>query len=139
MRLPEIKDTITIPWGLDLCRHFGLDYLVNRIEAHHGGYKEWEFDGCSCLPDELMGLFTGCDWRDITYLCCLPHDLAYAYGDPGNQNEKQIVDEKFFRDLKEKAGMKEWIATVFRRAVEIGGAEIFGLSFSWAFAYKHID
>jgi hypothetical protein len=86
-----------------------------------------------------MGLFTGCNWRDITYLCCLPHDLGYAYGDPGNQNEKQIVDDKFFRDLKKQARMKEWIAEVFRRAVEIGGAEILGLSFSWAFAYKRID
>ena len=43
------------------------------------------------------------------------------------------------KDLRKKAGMKEWIAAVFRKAVEIGGSEILGLSFSWAFAYKGID
>jgi hypothetical protein len=31
------------------------------------------------------------------------------------------------------------ILAVFRKAVEIGGFEILGLSFSWAFAYKGID
>jgi hypothetical protein len=139
MKLPEIGDIVTTQWAKELCRHFGLDYLVDRIDTHPERYKEWKFDGCSGLPDELMGFFTGCDWRDITYLCCLPHDLGYAYGTPGDHNEKQMVDDKFFGDLKEKAGMKEWIAAVFRKAVEIGGAEMLGLSFSWAFANKQLD
>lgn len=139
MRMPEIGDTITIQWGLDLCRHFGFGYLVDRIEAHPELYKEWKFDGCSGLPDELMGLFTGCNWQDITYQCCLPHDLGYAYGDPGNHEEKQMVDDKFFDDLRKKVGMRQWLAAVFRKVVEIGGAEILGLSFSPAFAYKEID
>jgi hypothetical protein len=139
MRLPRIGDTITIQWGLDLCRYFGMEYLVDRLEAHPERYEEWKFDGCSCLPDKLLGLFTGCKWQDITYQCCLPHDLGYAYGEPGNQQEKQMVDAKFFEDLKKKARMKGWIAGVFRKAVEIGGSGKLNLFFSWAFAYKNID
>ena len=134
MKLPQIGDTVTTEHALALCRHFNLDYLVERIESKHKTYKEWQFDGCSCLPDEVLGLFTGCDWRDITYQCCLPHDLAYAYGEPGNDMERERVDLKFYSDLVTKAGMKKWLASAFLVAVRVGGAEEFGLSFSWGFA-----
>ena len=136
MKLPEIGDTITTKEALELCRYFGLDYLVERIESNPEKYKDWKFDGCSCLPDEVMGFFTGCNWKDITYKCCLPHDLCYAYGEPGNDIERERVDLKFYSDLVNKAGMKKWMASAFLAAVRIGGPEEFGLSFSWAFAYK---
>jgi len=32
--------------------------------------------------------------------------------------------------------MKKWFAKAFLAAVQIGGAEEFGLSFSWGFALK---
>ena len=86
---PQIGDMVTTEQALALCRDFGLDYLVERIECDPDKYKEWEFDGCSGLPDELMGLFTGCDWKDITFKCCLPHDLGYGYGEPGNEAERK--------------------------------------------------
>ena len=111
------------------------DYLIKRIESNPGKYKEWEFDGCSGIPDELMGLFTGCDWQDITYKCCLPHDLAYGYGELENDIERERVDLKFYSDLVTKAGMKKWQASAFLAAVRLGGAEVFGLSFSWGFAH----
>jgi len=136
MKLPEINEIVTTDQALELCRHFGLDYLVARIKADPGQFESWEFDGCSCLPDEVMGLFTGCDWRDITYKCCLPHDLCYAYGEPGNEAERRRVDTKFFSDLVTKAGMKTWVAYAFLAGVRVGGAEEFGLSFSWGFARK---
>ena len=136
MKLPEIGDTISTEEALELCRYFGLDYLVERIESHPESYKDWEFDGCSCLPDELMGLFTGCDWKDITYKCCLPHDLCYGYGELGNKAERKRVDEQFYSDLMNKAGMKKWAASAFLAGVRIGGAEIFRRSFSWGFAHK---
>jgi hypothetical protein len=44
------------------------------------------------------------------------------------------VDDKFYRDLVSKAGMKKWMAYAFHAGVRIGGAESFGLSFSWGFA-----
>ncbi|MBW1725504.1 MAG: hypothetical protein JRD87_17605 [Deltaproteobacteria bacterium] len=136
MNLPEIGNIITATEALKLCQHFDLNYLVERIESDLETYKDWKFDGCSGLPDEIMGLFTGCNWKDITCKCCLPHDLCYGYGARGNDIERKRVDEKFFSDLVTKAGMSEWAAAAFLAAVRIGGAEVFGLSFSWGFAYK---
>ncbi len=136
MDLPEIGEVMNARAALELCRHFDLDYLVDRIESKPDDYKDWTFDGCSMLPDRVMGLFTGCDWKDITYKCCLPHDLCYAYGDPGNDPEKKRVDAKFYSDLVTKAGMKKWLASAFLTAVRVGGKEEFGISFSWAFAHK---
>ena len=116
MRLPEIGDTVTTEQALELCRHFNLDYLIDRIEANPDKYKSWKFDGCSCLPDELMGLFTGCDWKDITFKCCLPHNLGYAYGEPENEIERERVDLKLKSDLITKAGINEWPAAAFHTA-----------------------
>lgn len=136
MRLPEIGEKIDIPWAIELCHHFQLDYLVQRVEAQPERYKSWEFDGCSGLPDQILGLFTGCKWSDITYKCCLPHDLCYAFGELGNEEERERVDKQFYQDLVEKAGMKKWQASAFLAAVRVGGVEDFGLSFSWGYAHK---
>ena len=136
MNLPEIGDRITTKEALKLCRYFGLDYLIERIESDPERYKDWKFDGCSGLPDQVMGFFTGCDWKDITYKCCLQHDLCYGYGEPGNDIERKRVDLKFYSDLVTKAGMKKWCASAFLAGVRIGGAEKFGLSFSWGFAIQ---
>lgn len=136
MKLPRIGDMITEKEALMLCEHFKLDYLKKRITSNPGKYKNWKFDGCSGLPDEVMGLFTGCDWQDITYKCCLPHDLCYGYGEKGNKIERKRVDAKFLSDLVTKAGMHKWCASAFHAAVRIGGTETFGLSFSWGFAHK---
>ena len=84
----------------------------------------------------VLALFTGCSRRDITYKCCLPHDLCYACGEPGNHAERKRVDAKFFSDLVTKAGMKTWLAHAFLAGVRVGGPEELGLSFSWGFARK---
>ena len=136
MNLPDIGDVITTQEALSLCQYFNLDYLVKRIESAPENYKDWGFDGCSGLPDELMGLFTGCNWKDITYKCCLPHDLCYGYGELGNDIERKRVDVKFYSDLVTKAGMVTWCASAFLAAVRAGGVEELGLSFSWGFAHK---
>ena len=136
MKLPEIGDIISTRESKDLCRFFSLDYLAERIELNPDRYRDWMFDGCSGIPDPSMTFFTGCDWRDITYKCCLPHDLCYAYGESGNREERKKVDENFYNDLVNKAGMKKWCASAFLAAVWIGGKEEFGLSFSWGFANK---
>lgn len=136
MELPRIGDTVTTERALALCRSFGLDYLVDRITGNEARYNSWTFDGCTGLPDELLGLFTGCNWEDITYKCCLPHDLCYSYGEPGNDIERQRVDLKFYSDLVTKAGMKTFLASAFLAAVRVGGSQELGLSFSWGFALK---
>jgi hypothetical protein len=138
MELPVIGDTITTESALALCRYFKFDTLVNRIEAAPERYTAWIFDGCSGLPDEIMGFFTGCDWREITYACCLPHDLRYAYGEMGNEAERRKADEELYHNLVNRAGMKKWCASAFFTAVRIGGVETFGLSFSWGFAHQPV-
>ena len=137
MVFPEIGDVVSTEKAFELCRHFNLDYLVKRIESDPDQYKPWPFDGCSGLPDEVMGFFTGCEWQDITYKCCLPHDLCYGYGEKGNEIERERVDLKFYSDLVTKAHMDKWRASAFLAGVRVGGAEIFGLSFSWGFAHKY--
>lgn len=130
MNLPDIGETVTTAKALYLCRHFRLAYLVRRIQSTPNRYKAWKFDGCSGLPDKWLGFFTGCKWEDVTYKCCLPHDLCYGYGDKGNTNERRQVDMQFYKDLVNKAGMNQWLASAFLRAVRVGGEEEFGMSFS---------
>lgn len=132
---PKIGDIVNTEQALALCMHFELDYLVKRIETFPERYKSWKFDGCSCLPDQVLGFFFKMDWRDITYKCCLPHDLGYAYGEHGNEEEKEKVDVAFYSHLIE-VGMKEWAAKAFLEAVRIGGAEEFGTNFSWGYALR---
>ena len=136
MVLPNVGDRITTDQALELCRHFKLDYLIKRISENKDRYDTWAFDGCTGVPDELLGLFTGCDWQDITFKCCLPHDLCYSYGEVGNDIERRRVDIKFYSDLVTKAGMKKFLAAAFLAAVRVGGSEELGLSFSWGFALK---
>ena len=119
MTLPKINDIITTEQALELCKNFNLDYLINRIESNSDKYTSWKFDGCSGLPYEVMGFFTGCEWKDITYKCCLPHDLCYGYGDRGNKAERKRVDKKFYRYLVTQAHMTEWCASAFLVAVRI--------------------
>lgn len=132
----KIGNIINPDMGIQIANYFGMEDIVRRIEAQPEMYDYFIFDGCSCLPDELLGLFTGCKWRDITYLCCLPHDIAYAYGETGDDREKEVADKLFEENLIKKAGMNSWTAKVFLAAVKIGGTEEFGLSFSWGFANK---
>jgi len=40
MKLPEIGDTITTQKTIELRAHFGLDYLVARINANPDRYKD---------------------------------------------------------------------------------------------------
>lgn len=137
MNIYEIKigDEIDVQMGLELAKHFKLNYIVDRLEKHPEQYKPVIFDGCSGLPDELLGIFTGCKWENITYLCCLPHDIAYAYTVPGDHNdiERERVDLKFKSDLITKAGMRPWLAEIFYHAVRIGGAKEFKMGCSWGF------
>ena len=64
---------------------------------------------------------------------CLRHDLGYAYGDPGNKEERLIVDIKFQNELRD-GGASEFAAKAMFGAVRAGGKEKLCLSFSWGFA-----
>jgi len=127
MILPKIGETITVERGLELCKHFGLDYLVERLKKNPEKYRSFEFDGCSWWPDKFFWkiLLFG-KGRKITYKCCLPHDLKYAYGEHDNKPERLQVDLKFRIDLVKKAKVRKFIANGFYAAVRVGGKQAFG-------------
>lgn len=142
MKIPQIGDTITTQWALELCEYFGLDYLVKRIQDNPDAYRDWEFDGCSGFRDQLLRYFKWlikAAWQDITNECCLPHDLSFAYGDPGNKKEFKMVNKKFFIDLV-KVGTKAWAARIFKYAVKTFGWKNFRFNrnYKWAYALKKI-
>lgn len=128
--LPKIGEIVTTEKGLGLCIHYGLNYLVDRIEDHPDLFKEWEFDGCSMTPTEVLSeLIKIPPLMEI----CLKHDLGYAYGDPGNKEERLIVDKKFQNQLLD-GGASEFVAKAMFNAVRLGGKEELCLPFSWRFA-----
>ena len=128
--LPEIGQTISTRKALELCRYYDLAELVRRIEVDSGNYNEWIFEGCSMTPTIALGNLINVP--SLTEIC-LKHDLAYAYGDPGNSKERKQVDQKFYQNLTE-AGASEFAAKALYYSVRNGGHENLCLSFSWAFA-----
>jgi hypothetical protein len=130
MKLSEIGENITTQRALELCRHFNLDYLFARIEADPESFTHWKFHGCSCLPDTSLGRYTGCECRDIIFRCCLPHDLCYAYGEPGNHAERKRVDAEFYSDFVTKAGMKNGWPLPFMLASELAAPNHSGFPFT---------
>lgn len=131
----KIGDTITPKIGLELCRHFGFDYLVKRLEDSLDSYKDFIFDGVSGFPDSFAALLADVDKKDLTYLVALPHDLQYMYGEPGNKKEETMVN-KAFRGNFIKIGAKPWRVWIALKLVEFIGAEKLSLSFCWAAATR---
>lgn len=133
---PKIGELITTERAVELCRHFGFDYLVERISAHPEHYRPWVYDGVSCVPDQVLAPFVGRghSWQDVTNECALPHDLQYAFGNPANQWEKAKADHDFAARLQIKAGMQADMAEVFHKLVETFGGAEYKRSFSFGFA-----
>ena len=141
MILPKIGEIITPERGLELCKHFKLDYLVERLEKYPELYRDFEFDGCSWYPDKFFWkvLLWG-KGKKITYECCLPHDLKYAYGQAWNERERRHADHELRIDLVIKAKVRKFIAEGFYFAVRVGGGDSFGdeerNDFKWGFGSK---
>jgi hypothetical protein len=130
--LPKVGDVITTERALELCVYYSFHHLAQRIEDDPDHFKEWKFDGCSMTPDEILKELIKVP--SLTEIC-LRHDLGYAYGDPGNQDERIIVDRIFQNDLL-SAGASELASKVMFDAVRLGGKEELCLPFSWGFARK---
>ena len=128
--LPKIGELVTTERALELCEHYGLNHLAKRIEDNPDLFKEWEFDGCSMTPTEALTEIIKVP--SLTEIC-LRHDLGYAYGDPGNEEERLIVDRKFQNELLD-GGASEFAAKAMFDAVRVGGKEKICLPFSWGFA-----
>jgi len=131
MDLPDIGDIITTEKAMQLCRHYGLDFLVRRVEGNPDGYTSWTFDGCSMLPDKMISALINVD--NLTEIC-LRHDLRYAYGEPGNGEERLKADYILGLELLEN-GASAVVSKAFFDGVRLGGGEL-GFSFSWGFAGK---
>jgi hypothetical protein len=129
-KLPKIGEVVTTERALELCVHYDLSYLVKRIVDNPDNFKEWKFDGCSMTPTEVLSKAV-----KIPSLAeiCLRHDLGYAYGDSGNEEERLKVDRQFQSDLL-NAGASEFVAKSMYNAVREGGREKYCLPFSWSFA-----
>lgn len=129
-KLPKIGEVVTTERALELCVHYDLNYLAERIEDNPDHFKEWEFDGCSMTPTEVVSkIIKVPSLAEI----CLRHDLGYAYGDPGNEEERLMVDRQFQSELL-NAGASEYVAKTMFNAVREGGKEKYCLPFSWSFA-----
>ena len=128
--LPKIGEIVTAERALELCEQYGFNYLADRIEDNPDLFKEWEFDGCSMTPTEVLS-----DLIKVPSLTeiCLRHDLGYAYGDPGNEEERVLVDKKFQNELLD-GGASEFVAKAMFDAVRVGGKEKLCIPFSWGFA-----
>ena len=129
MKLPEIGETIDNEMAIELCRHFGFEELVQRIEANPESYKPWVFDGASMLPDLIVSRLINVP--DLTEIA-LKHDLKYAYGVSGDDEDRLKADYELGVDLL-ASGASARVAMIFFGAVQAGGGEL-GLSFSWGFA-----
>jgi len=128
--LPKIGEIVTTERALELCEQYGFNHLAERIEDNPDLFKEWKFDGCSMTPDSVLSeLIKVPSLIEI----CLRHDLGYAYGDPGNKEERLIVDRKFQNDLLD-GGASEFAAKAMFDAIRVGGKEELCLLFSWSFA-----
>lgn len=129
----KIGDTITPAMGLQIANQLGFLHIVERIEAQPEMYKDFIFDGVSGLPEGLASFLAEVDEKDFTYKIALPHDIDYAYGNPGDEKEKKISDTNFEKRLV-KHGCPKWKARVAKRIVDILGREELMQKFSWGFA-----
>ena len=118
---PKIGEMVTTKRALGLCDLYDLDYLAKRIKDHPDRFKEWEFDGCSLTPTEVLSeIIKVPSLAEI----CLRHDLGYAYGDPGNEEERLKVDRRFELELLD-AGASKFVAAAMFNAVRNGDKEEF--------------
>lgn len=133
---PVLGHIITNNQAIALCQQNNLNYLVDRIQNNQELYRSWVFDGVSGLPDVLMS-FIGRRYP-ITYQCALPHDLAYAYGDLGeNQHaERKFVDQQFRKHLMENGEVSRTVSKLCYLTVRLLGSSKLGLSFTWGFANR---
>lgn len=135
MMLPVIGDTITNQKAIYLAQIYDLNYISDRITNNPTKYKNWVFDGVSGINDKLFAKLIGADNVNILYKCALPHDLAYAYGDILNEEERMHVDEIFYQNLLDE-NVSKIKAKIIHGIVRIFGARKLPFSFTWGFAYN---
>ena len=136
MSILPIGTLVTNSTALALCDTFGLDYISQRIRDHPHVYRPWIFDGVSGIPDWIFNFFG--DREAVTSRCALVHDLAYAYGELGDSEERKNADRIFYHNLIKIGKFNPLIAKLCYLAVRVGGHQEYGFSFTWGFADTRI-
>ena len=137
MEMPKIGDWIDNEKAIDLCVHFcrtheGFCKIARRISDYPNDFKPWEFDGASCVPDELFADSFNIPLEKFI-VPPLRHDLKFAYGIPGDDEAILIANCELCIELVE-IGLSAKAAKLARNAVEAFG-EV-PSKFSWGFARK---
>ncbi len=129
MLIPEIGETITNERAIELCMHYELDEIVQRIKHSPSLFKPWVFDGASCVNDELLAeVFNLPGIEEIA----LQHDLAYAYGVIGDRRARKQADIKLKEDVVDDGGSEALAYTAYL-LVRAGG-NIPDTGYQWGFA-----
>lgn len=135
MRYPKTGETTTVARGIELCEHFGLFDISEKLRKNPDRYRSFEFDGCSRIPDGLVARLSSMSEYALTYKCCLPHDLKYAYGDPGDRKAFDVANHELKLDIVSNGGAY-MIANMFYDFTDLFGWEDGDHSFSWGFAVR---
>lgn len=135
----ELGNTVTPQQALNLAEYYELTHIVERFEINphflSTNYKDFIFDGASCLIDSVTAFIVGINSDCFTYECAMPHDIAYYFGEPNNKKERKEADLIFKSNLIKKCHMNKYIANVFYLFVRLGGFKS-NLSFAWSFGLK---
>jgi hypothetical protein len=123
MQLPKKGEEVPLPQIREICEHFGLNVLWQKI-ASDPPPKPFNSDGCSRWFDF---------WEGVSlYPACFIHDLKYWAGYPGEDVARLIADAELMIDVARLLNATALAETMFH-GVWLGGHEIFKQPFSWGF------
>ncbi|MFM7331141.1 MAG: hypothetical protein ACKO1L_05700 [Brachymonas sp.] len=128
--IPKIGDMITTEQAIELCRHYDLHYLIERISKNPQDFKSWVFDGASMIQDALFAKIFSIP--NLTVIA-LRYDLKYAYGDPENQDERKRADKELKQELLNDQASKLVVYPMYW-AVRVFGNGPLKTDFTWGFA-----
>jgi len=122
-KLPEINVEVPLPKIQEICQHFNLHDLWEKIEKD---------------PPALMFVSDGCTmWPNVTggksiYEACFLHDLKYWAGYPGENVERLVADAELMIDVARLRDSTKMAETMFH-GVRVGGMGQLKMAFSWGF------
>ena len=123
MELPGINEVVPLEKIREVCEHYGLAALWEKIERDPPG-RPFRSDGCT-------GWFN--EWNGVSlYPACFLHDLKYWAGRPDEEVERLVADAELMIDVARLLHSTQMAETMFH-GVRVGGHPGFRCSFSWGF------
>jgi mannose-6-phosphate isomerase-like protein (cupin superfamily) len=121
--LPPINEEVPLPEIKEICAHYGLTALWQKIERDPPP-RPFKSDGCTGWLD---------DWKGVSlYPAGFLHDLKYWAGYPGEDVERLAADAELMIDVARLLGSTAMAETMFH-GVRLGGTDKLKASFSWGF------